>query len=81
VKTNLPDVTIGGHTRPPNPKATRADGSIIVSCVGGPLDRGVMRLYPPYDDPVPCGEGFYILSAPLRSRGNDILIYQRKEQP
>lgn len=79
--SEMPFVTIGGVYRPIKPKATRADGSVIVTCIGGPLDRGVMRLYPPFDDPVPIGDGFYILSSPTRSRGNDILIYQHKETP
>lgn len=77
----MPLVTIGGVRRHLKPKATRADGSMILACSGGPLDRGFMRLYPPFDDPVPIGDGFYILSAPTRSRGNDILIYQTKETP
>ncbi len=79
-KAPLPPVQVGDEFRPVNPRDRRPDDSVMLQCVGGPYDRKVVRVYPPYDDPIPLPEGSYYLSGPVRKNGKDVLTYHKETQ-
>jgi len=73
--------TVEGTTRPLRPESIAADGSARFKCIGGPANGGMLRLYPPFDEPVYLDRGHYELRAGTgRAVNKDRLFYVRKEQ-